>query len=190
MLFYLHGADAWGGSIEKRARFGLEVAKACIAAVGADRVGIRLSPFSPFQAMKMEDPGPQFSYLIEGLRKLKLCYLHLVESRISGPVDIEGVEKLHFALKIWNNMSPVLVCGGYTAETAKRAVDEDYKGYDVLVVFGRYFISTPDLPFRVQHGIEFTKYNRDTFYTKGPEGYIDYPFSKEFEAVSPSKTKL
>ena len=147
--------------------------------------------------MKMEDPIPQFSYLIKGLKDLKLAYLHLVESRISGPVDIEGDEKLHFALQTWANTSPVLVCGGYTAETAKRAAEEDYKGYDVIVVFGRYFISTPDLPFRVQHAIEFTKYNRNTFYTKGPEGYIDYPFSKEFKAsVSKefdalgSKTKL
>ena len=138
----------------------------------------------------MEDPVAQFSYLIERLKELKLAYLHFIESRINGTIDIEGTEKLQFALKIWDNTSPVLVCGGYTAETAKRVVEEDYKGYDVLVVFGRYFISTPDLPYRVQHGIELTKYNRETFYTKGPEGYIDYPFSKEFEAASRSKTKI
>ncbi len=190
VLYHLHTADTWGGSIEKRARFALEVAKTCVAAIGADRVGIRLSPFSPFQAMKLEDPVPQFSYLIKELKKYKLAYLHLIESRISGPVDIEGSENLNFALKAWDNTSPVIVCGGYTAETAKRAVEEEYKGFDVLVAFGRYFISTPDLPFRVQHGIEFTKYNRDTFYTKGPEGYIDYPFCKEFEAASGSKMDL
>ena len=138
----------------------------------------------------MKDPVSQFSYLIGELKLLKLAYLHLIESRISGPLDIEGVEKLHFALKVWENTSPVMVCGGYTAETAKRAVEEDYKGYDVMVAFGRWFISTPDLPFRMQHGIEFNKYNRDTFYTKGPEGYIDYPFSKEFKTASESKMKL
>ena len=138
----------------------------------------------------MEDPVAQFSYLIGQLKQLKLAYLHLIESRISGAADIEGVEKLHFALKVWGNTSPVLVCGGYTAKTAKRAVETDYKGYDVIVAFGRYFISTPDLPFRMQQGIEFNKYNRETFYTKGPEGYIDYPFSKEFEAVSEYKPNL
>ena len=182
--------DAWGGTIEKRARFALEVAKACTTAIGSDRVAIRLSPFSPFQSMKLADPIPQFTYLITELKRYKLAYLHLVESRVSGADDIEGSENLHFALKAWDNSSPVMVCGGYTAESAKVAVDIDYKGFDVLVAFGRYFISTPDLPYRVQHGIPFTKYNRDTFYTKGPEGYIDYPFSKEFEATLGPKTKL
>ena len=140
--------------------------------------------------MKLDDPIPQYTYLIDGLKQYKLAYLHLVESRISGNLDIEGRETLQFALKAWDNTSPVIVCGGYTAETAKEVVETDYKGFDVLVAFGRYFISTPDLPYRLQHGIPFTKYNRDTFYSKGPKGYIDYPFSKEFEAAMGSQSKL
>jgi len=103
--------DDWGGSIEKRSRFGLEVAKAVVAAVGADRVGVRLSPFSTFQGMKMTHPIPQFSHLIEGLKGLNLAYLHMVESRISGDAEIESTELVDFALKIWGKISPVLLAG-------------------------------------------------------------------------------
>lgn len=179
--------DAWGGSVEKRSRFGLEVAKAVVAAVGKEKVGIRLSPFSTFQAMKMAKPEEQFGHLIKGLKELGLAYLHLVESRISGNADVESTEKVDFALDIWGKTSPVLLAGGFKPDSAKRAMGE-YKDHDILIVFGRYFISNPDLPFRIQHGIELTQYNRDTFYNVGsPEGYTDQPFSKEWEEQSSSK---
>lgn len=177
--------DAWGGSVEKRSKFGLEVAKAVVEAVGSEKVGIRLSPFSTFQGMKMADSIPQFSHLIEGLKELKLGYLHLVESRISGSANVEATEKIDPLMKIWGKTSPVLVAGGFQPDSAKRAVEEEYTGQDVMIVFGRHFIANPDLPFRIEKGIELTKYNRDTFYNAGsPEGYVDYPFSKEWEAQS------
>lgn len=177
--------DAWGGSVEKRSKFGLEVAKAVVEAVGSEKVGIRLSPFSTFQGMKMADPVKQFSYLVEGLKELKLGYLHLVESRISGNADVEATEKVEPLMKIWGKTSPVLLAGGFQPDSAKRAVEKEYTGQDVMIVFGRHFIANPDLPFRIEKGIELTKYNRNTFYNAGsPEGYIDYPFSKEFEAQS------
>ena len=175
--------DAWGGSVEKRSRFALEIAKAVVGAVGSERVGIRLSPFSEFQGMKMADPIPQFSHLIEGLKELKLTYLHLVESRINGNADFEATEKVDPLLKVWGKTSPVLLAGGFQPDSAKRAVEEEYTEYNVLVVFGRHFIANPDLPFRIEKGIELNTYSRATFYNaKSPEGYIDYPFSKEWEA--------
>lgn len=180
--------DAWGGSVEKRARFAIEIAKACVDAVGADKVGIRLSPFSTFQGMKMEAKAlhEQFSYLVTELRKLKLSYLHLVESRISGSADGEETgEKVSFLTDIWQageGATPVLLAGGFTPESAKRCVDEEFKGKEVGVVFGRYWISTPDLVYRIQKGIELTPYDRKTFYVpKDTKGYNDYPYSKEFE---------
>jgi NADPH2 dehydrogenase len=177
--------DRWGGSIENRARFGLEVAKAVTAAVGPSRVGIRLSPFSPFQGMRMADPIPQFSYLVKGLQELSLSYLHLVESRIQGPVDADPSGDLGFAIDIWRTTSPVLIAGGFTAETAVEKVDKDFPDKDVAIVFGRHFISNPDLPFRIQTGIPFNKYERKTFYkARSPEGYLDYPFSKEWDKFS------
>ena len=177
--------DKWGGSIENRARFGLEVAKAVVNAVGAERTGIRLSPFSTFQSMRMEDPIPQFSYLVENLKKLNLSYLHLVESRVSGSADVETTDKIDALVDIWGTTSPILVAGGFKPDSAKRLVEEKYPNQQVAVVFGRYFISNPDLPFRVLNGIELTHYDRKTFYNKGsPKGYIDWPFSKEWENES------
>ena len=174
--------DAWGGSVEKRSRFALEIAKAVVEAVGSEKVGIRLSPFSTFQGMKMADPITQFTHLITGLRDLKLAYLHLVESRVTGNADNEATEKVDPLLKVWGKTSPVLLAGGFQPDSARRAVEEEYKGQDILIVFGRHFIANPDLPFRIEKGIKLNRYNRDTFYNaKSPTGYIDYPFSKEWE---------
>jgi NADPH2 dehydrogenase len=173
--------DAWGGSVENRARFGLEVAKAVVAAVGSERTAIRLSPFSSFLGMKMKDPIPQFSYLTEKLKELKLAYLHVVESRIAGNADVEATEKVDFLVDIWGKTSPIFIAGGFRPASAFTAVDVDFPGRDIAVVFGRYFISNPDLPFKIQKGIALTPYNRDTFYkAKSRDGYTDYPFSNEF----------
>jgi NADPH2 dehydrogenase len=100
--------DTWGGSIEKRARFGLEVAKAVVGAVGAERTAIRLSPFSTFQGMKMADPKPQFSYFVEQLKKLKLSYIHVVESRIAGNADVESAEKVDFLVRTFRLLNKFL----------------------------------------------------------------------------------
>ena len=176
--------DAWGGSIENRSRFGLGVTKAVVEAVGAERVGIRLSPFSEFQGMRMADPIPQFSHLIRSLKELNLAYLHLVEPRISGNADVETTDTIKFALDIWKKTSPVLLAGGFKPASAK-AVSEEYPANEVLVVFGRLYIANPDLAFRIQHDLSLNKYDRNTFYVpEEPKGYIDYPFSKEWEAQS------
>lgn len=133
--------------------------------------------------MRMPDPIPQFSDLITRLKLLNLAHLHLIESRVNNSEDVERAETLDFALEIWGNQSPVLVAGGFKAETAKRAVDVEYKDFDVATVFGRYFVSTPDLVFRVKNGVEFNEYDRSTFYAPEEErGYLDYPFSEEFKA--------
>lgn len=175
--------DAYGGSVENRSRFAMEVARAVVAAVGAHRTGIRLSPFSEFQGMKMADPIPQFSDIITKLDTLNLAYLHLVESRIAGNADVEASESLDSLLPLYHG--PLLIAGGLTAESAKKLVDHEHADRDIVAVFGRYFISTPDLVYRIERGIDLNPYNRDTFYkAKSPEGYIDYPFSEEFLAES------
>lgn len=173
--------DKWGGSVENRARFALEVTGAVAAAVGADRTGIRLSPWSTFQGMRMEQPIPQFDYLIRHLGQYKLAYLHLVESRISGPNDAEGADKLDFALDAYGKASPVIIAGGYDAQSTVDAVDAKYKDIDAVVGVGRYYISNPDLPYRVRENIPLAPYVRDTFYLpKERKGYTDYPFSEKF----------
>ncbi|KAJ4424863.1 hypothetical protein N0V82_000366 [Gnomoniopsis sp. IMI 355080] len=179
--------DQWGGSIENRARFAIEVTKAVIKAVGAERTGIRLSPWAHFQGMRMADPIPQFSYLIHQLRSLDLAYLHLVEPRVSGVVDRDPEnETLNFALQSWGRDKPVLIAGGFTTETAIEAVEKKYHDHPVAIVFGRRFISTPDLVYRVKKGLPFNDYDRNTFYInqkaghKIEPGYIDYPYSEEY----------
>lgn len=173
--------DKWGGSIENRARFAIEVTRAVVNAVGAEKTGIRLSPFSTFQGMKMADPIPQFTYLIEQLKTFKLAYLHLVESRITGNADIEATEKITPLVETYGKTSPVLVAGGFKPDSAKTAVDVEYKDHDVVIVFGRYFIPNPDLVYRIERGIPLTQYDRDTFYNaKESKGYIDWPFSEEW----------
>ncbi|KPM40548.1 Chanoclavine-I aldehyde reductase [Neonectria ditissima] len=175
--------DKWGGTKENRSRFVIEVAKAVVDAVGSDRVGVRLSPWSTFQGMKMEVAAAekQFSHVIGALKALKITYLHLIESRVINNIDTEKKEGLEFAFDIWQNQSPILVAGGFTAGSANKTVDEEYKGHDTLVVYGRYFVSTPDLVYRLRHNLEFNPYDRSTFYTPlQAEGYTDYPFSKEY----------
>lgn len=130
----------------------------------------------------MEDPVPQFTYLINGLKDIGLSYLHLVESRVQGIADVESSDRLDFAIDAWEGASPVLVAGGFSAKSAVEAAEGEYKG-DVAVVFGRYFIANPDLVFRVREGLEFNKYDRTTFYkSKSPDGYTDQPFSAEWKA--------
>ncbi|KAF2171220.1 hypothetical protein M409DRAFT_18337 [Zasmidium cellare ATCC 36951] len=175
-------ADRWGGSVAHRARFALEVTRAVVDAVGADRTGIRLSPWSPFQGMKMADPIPQFTHLTAELAKHRLAYLHLVESRISGNADVEATEKNDPLVDVWGKTSPILIAGGLTPESARRIVDEEYADKEVGVVFGRYFISNPDLVFRVKKGVPLRKYEREVFYkVKSEVGYADYEFCEEWK---------
>ncbi|KAL7924424.1 hypothetical protein ACQKWADRAFT_331384 [Trichoderma austrokoningii] len=177
--------DEYGGSVDKRNRFALEVAKVAVDAIGADKVGFRISPFSTFQSMKMADPYPQFSALAKGLKALNLAYLHVVESRIAGDTAGKGTEKLDFLLDIWGDDIPILIAGGWKPDGALEAMGNQYKDKNVALVFGRYFLATPDLPFRIRRGLEPNKYHRDLFYAmKTKEGYLDYKFSKEWEEAS------
>lgn len=178
-------SDQWGGSVENRARFAIEVAKALVETVGADRVGFRISPWNDWQSMQMADPIPQFTYLVSQLRELGLAYLHIIESRVFNNVDCEGRGEIKPFLERWGQEAPVLIAGGFNPDNVKSAVEEKYRDYNVAVVFGRHFLANPDLPFRLRHGIALQKYDRSTFYSKMTStGYIDYPFSTEFMAAA------
>ena len=173
--------DEYGGSVENRSRLLNEIMEAVVDTIGAERVGLRLSPWSTFQGMGMQHPIPQFSDIIGKANSLELAYIHLIESRISGSGDCEGSESLDFAYKLWKG--PLLVAGGYKPADAQRLVDEEYPDKDILVIFGRYFLANPDLVYRIKKGIELNAYERKTFYSnKSPMGYIDYPFSAQYRA--------
>ncbi|EFQ36421.1 NADH:flavin oxidoreductase/NADH oxidase [Colletotrichum graminicola M1.001] len=175
--------DEYGGSVENRARFAVEVATAVVAAVGADMVGARFSPWSTFQGMRMADPVPQFAHVARALRGLGLAYLHLVEGRVDGNADRETTDSVQFMMDAWDRASPVLIAGGFDPQSARRAVDEEHRDAEVAVGFGRWFISNPDLPFRIEKDIPLTPYKRETFYADTEEGYTDYAFSHEFVEI-------
>jgi len=173
--------DEYGGSIENRSRLIVEVTRAVVDIIGADRTGIRLSPWSKFQGMCMADPIPQFTDIIRTVDTLGLAYLSLIESRISGSEQVseKNTNSLEFAYKLWKR--PLLVAGGYNAETAQKLVNEQYPDHNIVVLFGRHYVSTPDLPFRVKQSLSLNPYNRSTLYIqKSPQGYTDYPFSNEY----------
>ena len=173
--------DEYGGSVENRSRLLNEVMKSVISAIGPERVGLRLSPWSTFQGMRMEDPIPQFTHVINKASQSGIAYLHLVEARMSGAMDYDGHDRLDFAYNLWNG--PLLVAGGYTPHEAQKLVNEKYPDKDIVVIFGRYFVSNPDLVYRIREGLEPNAYNRKTFYNcKSAVGYSDYPFSEEYLA--------
>lgn len=181
-------SDEWGGSYENSSRFALEATKAVVEDVGSDRTIIRLSPWSLFQGMKMEVPAAQerFSNLTRGLKEYNLTYLHLIESTVIKNVDCDKVEGLEFAFDIWQSQPAIVVAGGFNGDKVRKAVDEEYGKFDRPVVFGRHFVSTPNLVFHLQHSIDPNTYDRSTFYAPlQRKGYTDYPFSPQlFGAVS------
>ncbi|GIJ88148.1 hypothetical protein Asppvi_007065 [Aspergillus pseudoviridinutans] len=169
--------DAWGGSIERRSRFALDVTRAVADAVGNDRTAIRLSPWSRYQGMRMSDPIPQFADLVVRLADFKLAYLHACESEAKKSTD-----SLRFLLDAYKRAGPVILAGNYDGESARKVVDETYEDNDLLVAFGRPYISNPDLVYRVQEGIPFSPLDPATMYAQTSEGYIDYEFCKKFQA--------
>ncbi|KAL4892962.1 NADH:flavin oxidoreductase/NADH oxidase family protein [Aspergillus ambiguus] len=177
--------DAWGGSVENRARFALEVIAGVVDAIGADRTAIRYSPFSTFQGMRMANPIPQFEYLAKKTAEFKLAYVHVVEARIAGNADVsESGESLDFFVNAYSGAGPVMVAGGYKPGSAKEAVDLRYKDHDVVVAIGRPWTANPELPFLIKSGLPLRPYEREMFYLpKDPKGYTDYGFSEEFKAV-------
>ncbi|KAK5170091.1 uncharacterized protein LTR77_004675 [Saxophila tyrrhenica] len=146
--------DQWGGSIENRSRFGIEIAKAVCAAVGSERVGFRITPWSTYNSMGMNNATAQFNNLLGGLKELKLAYLHLVESRIAGRVDVEAAESLDPFIDTWADTSPLMLAGGFTPDSAREAVDETHRAKDVAIVFGRAFVTNVDLVEKLRDGRE------------------------------------
>ena len=171
--------DSYGGSIENRNRLPVEVVQAVADAVGPERVGIKISPWSTFQSMRMENPIPQFKDLVTKVNSIGISFLNMIESRVSGIDYTDGTEKIDWAQDLFDGV--LIATGGYLPDTAQTYVDSrpDKK---VLVAFGRRYVANPDLPFRIFHGLELNPYDRSSFYkVAAPDGFIDYPFSKEFQ---------
>lgn len=165
-----HRSDEYGGSIENRCRFVLEVAKATSEAIGPDRVGIRFSPNGAFNdILPYPEVEETYAYLANGMNELGLVYIHLVDhSSLGTPaVGEEVVSAIRKAFK-----GALILSGGYDKVRAESDVTS---GKAQLIAFGRPFISNPDLVERLQADAELSIPDFSTFYTPGEKGYIDYP---------------
>jgi N-ethylmaleimide reductase len=163
-------ADAYGGSLENRARLLLEVLDAVTDAVGAARVGVRLSPIQPFNDMRDADPEGHFRRLLEWLAPLGLAYLHVTELGKDAP----GAAGPYFDPKSLRALWPgVFMCNhGYDASSAEAVIASG--GAD-LVAFGTLYIANPDLAERIKTGAPLNSPDPSTFYMGGERGYTDYP---------------
>ncbi|KAL1941968.1 hypothetical protein VTO73DRAFT_6498 [Trametes versicolor] len=170
--------DAYGGPIENRARFALEVTEAVVAAVGQKKTSIRLSPWSQYQDMREEHPVPTFSYLVEQYKQKypDLAYIHVVSPGSPGNEGPKDGSDPDFILKLWAPR-PVITTGGYDRESGLKVAEETGQ----LIGYGRAFLSNPDLVFRLEKNIKLNEPEYDTFYLAMSEkGYTTYPFSEEF----------
>lgn len=161
--------DAYGGSVENRCRFALEIVDAVSKEIGAGRVGIRLSPVAPFNDIADSNPQAVFGYLVEELNKRGIAFIHFIEGATGGSRDVPGFD-FAWARKTFKGV--YIANNGYDRDMA---VDVVESGRADAVAFGRLYISNPDLVQRLKTNAPFTAPNPQTFYTPGPVGYIDYP---------------
>lgn len=168
--------DEYGGTIENRCRLPLEIVQAVVDEVGADRVGLRLTPFTQFLDAVDSTPYATHMYLVEQINKLKLAYLHMVEPRVIGNTDMTETpaDTLEPFRKVCRTV--FIAAGGYTR---KLAVDAINTGHADLVAFGRSYLANPDLHKRLLLNAPLNRYDRNTFYTSGMEGYLDYPLLED-----------
>jgi len=170
--------DAYGGSVENRTRFLEEVVEAVAGAIGGDRVGLRLSPFSPANGVVVDETAPEiFARGIERIAPYGLAFLHMIEGATGGSrelpagASIEALRALFPGVYIANN--------GYDREMAIEAVDS---GRADAVAFGKLAIANPDLVERLRRNATLNEADRATFYGGGAEGYTDYPTAEAVEA--------
>ena len=162
--------DGYGGSIEGRNRFALEVARVTVAAIGAQRVGVRLSPYGVFNGTGgFPGTDEQFLALAREFSGLGLQYLHVLDHSAMGAPSVPAELKaaLRAAFK-----GTFILAGGFDRDSAETALQA---GQADLIAFGRPFLANPDLVKRMQARAPLNEIDMDTFYTPGPKGYTDYP---------------
>lgn len=170
--------DDYGGSIENRARFLLEVVDAVAEEIGAGRTGIRLSPVTPANDIFEADPQPLYNYVVEQLGKRNLAFIHVVEGATGGPRDFKQGDKpfdyaaFKAAYRNAGGKGLWIANNGYDRESAIEAVKS---GKVDAVAFGKAFIANPDLVRRLKNDAPLNEPNQPTFYGGGAEGYTDYP---------------
>ncbi|MGN8000895.1 alkene reductase [Sphingomonas sp. 22176] len=161
--------DAYGGSLENRARLMLEVTAAVAQEVGADRTGIRISPVSPANGISCSDPQAQYDYIVDRLEALGIAYLHVVEGATGGPRDVATFDYGSLRRRF---SKTYIANNGFDLPLAASHLAEDEAD---LIAFGRPFIANPDLVERLQSGAPLADIDPATLYGGGAAGYTDYP---------------
>lgn len=162
--------DIYGGPVENRARLLLEVTEALTEIWGADRVGVRLSPFGTYNDVGDSDPIGLYSHVLSRLSELNIAYVSLIEARSDAGMEIDAPQAVDQLRPFWK--SPLILAGGFTGRSAEEAIRS---GRADAIAFGRHFIANPDLPLRLKLGAQLNPYDRSTFYGGGAAGYVDYP---------------
>jgi N-ethylmaleimide reductase len=167
-----HRTDDYGGSVENRARFLLDVVAAVADVWGADRVGIKLSPSNTFYSMVDSNPQTTFRYVLEALNPIGLAYVHLMEP---NETDLQNRAVLNPVTPLFRPLyqGTLITNGNYTQEAANIALTN---GQADLVSFGKLFLANPDLIERFERNAPFNQPDPNTFYSSGQQGYTDYPF--------------
>ena len=163
--------DAYGGTVENRTRFLLEVVEAVTSVWGSDRVGVRVGPSNKFGGMGDSAPGVTFPYVARALARFGLAYLHVIEPRVTGNVSEDTQQPVAAGQLRPLFGGSVIAAGGFDGAGAKAILAESNAD---LVAFGRHFLANPDLPERLRHRLPLNPYDRTTFYYGGTKGYVDY----------------
>ena len=169
--------NSYNGSYQARSKFAIEVSQAVAEAIGAEKTGIRLSPYGVFNGTgPFEGLEEAYEYLAKELGKLELAYIHIVDHSAMGAPEVPRSLKEAIRDEFGGT---IIISGGYDKDRAEQDLTD---GLGQLVAFGRPFISNPDLVNRLKQDAELQQPDPNTFYTPGEEGYIDYP-SLETETV-------
>ena len=170
--------DIYGGSIENRCRFGLEVVAAVCKAIGTDKTAIRLSPSGTFNGMSDETPVETFSYMVDKLNDFNLAYLHVMEpyappgkTYVPQATYLQDREVTQHFRKVYNGN--LITNSGFTIEEANNYISKNTAD---MVAFGKLMIANPDLVERIEKKTLLNEWDVKTFYSGGEKGYIDYPF--------------
>ena len=169
--------DAYGGSIENRAKLMLEMSKVVAAEAGPERTGIRISPVTPANDVSDSNPQPLFDHIVDQLNALKLVYIHVIEGATGGPRDIAPFDYASLRKRF---KGAYIANNGYDFELATKVLAADAAD---LIAFGKPFISNPDLVERLKQGAPLNAFDKATFYGGGAKGYTDYPMLGEAVAA-------
>lgn len=162
--------DSYGGNLQNRLRFLLEIAQAIIEVVPSEKVGVRLSPRRSNKGMSDSNPIETFTCAAKLLNPLNLAYIHTLEALPGHKLWVEGERITPHIRKIYQGL--LLTNGGYDKDSANRALEANEAD---AIVFGEPFLANPDLVWRLKHDKELNTPDVQTFYTPGPKGYTDYP---------------